>query len=173
MPLLVRHPDTPPGAIHTVEAELERNPDGVIATFRAIGDVTRLIVPPRAKAAHRDGLWRTTCFELFVGGKATAYREYNFSPSGAWAAYRFDDHRHGMRPVADQIDIKTSSDDKALTVIAAIQSEFPLPASIGLAAVIEEVDGALRYWASAFAPGKPDFHNAAVRSLLLDSVDAS
>lgn len=173
MPLLVRHPATPPGAIHTVDAELERDPGGAIATFRAIGDMKRLIVPPPAEAAHRDGLWQTTCFELFVGGEARAYREYNFSPSRAWAAYWFDDHRQGMRPVADEVDIDTSCDDKALTLIATIRSEFPLPASIGLTAIIEEVDGALRYWATAFAPGKPDFHNAAVRSLLLDSVDAS
>ncbi len=173
MPLLVRHPEPPPGAIHTVDAELERIPGGAVATFRAIGDMTRLTVPPPAEAGHRDGLWQTTCFELFVGGEDRAYREYNFSPSGAWAAYRFDDNRQGMRPLPDQVDVKTSCDDKVLTLIATIRSEFPVPAFIGLTAVIEEVDGVLRYWATAFAPGKPDFHNAAVRSLLLDLVDAS
>ena len=34
MTLLVRHPATPAGAIHTVDAELSRTADGVIATFR-------------------------------------------------------------------------------------------------------------------------------------------
>ena len=86
MPSLVRHPDTPPGAIHTVEAELQRVPGGAVATFRVIGDISRLVVPPPAPAVRTDELWRTTCFELFVAGDGSAYREYNLSPSGAWAA---------------------------------------------------------------------------------------
>jgi len=57
-------------------------------------------------------------------------------------------------------------------LIAKIESQFPLPASVGLTAVIEESDGRIRYWATTFAPGKPDFHAAAARSLLFDGVDA-
>ena len=34
-------------------------------------------------AAHRSG-----------------YYEFNFSPAGDWAAYRFEDYRHGMTPGA-------------------------------------------------------------------------
>ena len=49
---------------------------------------------------HRDGLWQHTCFEAFVGlGDGPAYLELNFSASGDWAAYRFDDYRQGMRPM--------------------------------------------------------------------------
>ena len=172
MPSLVRHPDTPPGAIHTVEAELQRVPGGAVATFRAIGDISRLVIPPSASALRTDELWRTTCFELFVAGEGSAYREYNLSPSGAWAAYEFDDHRQGMRNAEAHIEIKTSHDNKILILVAKIESEIHLPAQTGLTAVIEELDGAIRYWSTAFAPGKPDFHAAAVRSLLFDGVSA-
>lgn len=172
MPSLVRHPDTPPGAIHTIEAELLRVPGGAIASFRAIGDVSRLVVPPPAPPVRTDELWQTTCFELFVAGGASSYREFNLSPSGAWAALRFDDYRQGMANAEAEVEVNLSHNHKILTLEAKILSQFPLSVQVGLTAVIEEVDGAIRYWSTAFAPGKPDFHVAAVRSLLFDGVSA-
>ena len=172
MTLLVRHPSTPAGAVHTVDAELERVADGVIATFRVSGDLSRLVLPGPAAAGRADDLWKTTCFELFVEGEGAAYREFNFSPSSRWAAYEFADYRQPNGNVEAQVDIACSSDSKQLTLTAKVESEVPNPARIGLSAVIEETDGVLRYWAAAFAPGKPDFHARATRALLLDGVDA-
>ena len=172
MTLLFRHPDTPPGAIHTVDAELRRVPGGVVATFHAIGDVAKLVVPPPATPGRAEELWRTTCFELFVAGDGESYREFNLSPSGAWAAYEFDRHRSGRRDIDARVEVETSRDDKRLSVTAKIESEFPDPAPVGLTAVVEETDGLIRYWATTFAPGEPDFHAAATRSLLLDGVSA-
>ena len=172
MPLLSRHPDTPPGAIHTVDAELRRVPGGVVATFHAVGETARLVVPQPATPGRADELWRTTCFELFVGGKGESYREFNLSPSGAWAAYEFDSHRSGRRDIDAQVEIETLLNNKSLIVTAKIESELSNPTPIGLTAVIEETDGLLRYWATTFSPGEPDFHAAATRSLLLDGVSA-
>ena len=172
VPSLVCHPDTPPGAIRAVEAELERIAGGVVARFRAIGDISGLVIPPPASAERTAGLWQATCFELFVAGQGTAYREFNLSPSGAWAAYEFDDHRSGMRDTAAVVEVETSIDNNGLTLIAKIIYEIADPAHVGLTAVVEETDGAIRYWATAFAPGEPDFHAAAVRSLILDGVSA-
>ena len=132
--------------------------------------MSRIVLPEPIVSKRTDELWRTTCFELFVTDDGQAYREYNFSPSGAWAAYTFEDYRVGMRPADGDIEIKFSSDSKSLLLEAKIVSEFPIPALVGLTAVIEETDGAIRYWSSAFAPGKPDFHAPAVRSLLFDGV---
>ena len=172
MPLLVRHADTPPGAIHTIDSELQRFPGGALATFRAVGDVSQLVIPGPAPAVHTDDLWRTTCFEVFVAGNGERYCEYNLSPSGAWAAYEFDGYRQSMRNLDATVQIETSQNDKMLIITAKIESEFPLPSHVGLTAVIEETDGAIRYWSTAFAPGKPDFHAGAVRSLLFDGVSA-
>lgn len=143
-----------------------------MAEFRVVGDVSRLIIPPPASPERMDGLWKTTCFEIFVAGNGDEYNEYNLSPSEAWAAYHFDGYRQGMQKLDAAIEIESSQNNKSLTVTAKIESEFPLPAHVGLTAVIREADGALRYWATAFAPGKPDFHAAAVRSLLFDGVGA-
>ncbi|MDQ3077351.1 MAG: DOMON-like domain-containing protein [Pseudomonadota bacterium] len=173
MTLLVRHPDTPPGAIQAIDAELRRVPGGAVATFRVVGDVSRLIIPSPVAGMRADELWQTTCFELFVAGEGSGYREFNLSPSGAWAAYEFDDHRAGMRSAETEIHIEITNNRRSLLMTAKIMSEFPNPAHVGLTAVIEEADGAIRYWSTAFAPGRPDFHAAAVRSLLFDGVDAA
>lgn len=172
MPLLVRHPDTPPGAIDVIEAEVLRSEHGVTATFRAVGRIAELVLPPRGAPQRTDGLWKTTCFELFVQGEGTSYREYNLSPSGAWAAYDFDRPRIGMRDAPAEIDMELSSDDRLLSLTAKIIAQVPNPARVGVCAVIAERDGALRYWAAAFPPGPPDFHAEATRALLLDGVDA-
>lgn len=172
MPVLVRHPDTPPGAIDWVEAELVRTDGGATATFRARGDPNKLVVPPSAAPVHTDGLWKTTCFELFMAAGEGGYQEFNFAPSSAWAAYHFDGYREGMRPANIDVTIETRRETNGLTLRAEIKGELPLPANVGLTAVIEETDGQLRYWATGFAPGKPDFHATAVRSLLFDGVSA-
>jgi hypothetical protein len=107
-----------------------------------------------------------------VADSGTGYREFNFSPSSAWAAYRFDDYRQGMRLAEAQVEVDISHSHNSLTVIAEVMSEFPLAGLVGLAAVIEEADAVIRYWSTGFAPGKPDFHAPAVRSLLFDGVSA-
>ena len=172
MPSLYLHPDAPAGAIQSIDAELERMDGGAVAIFRVRGGVDKLVIPPPAEPGRADELWRTTCFELFVADEGTAYREYNFSPSAQWAAYRFDDYRTGMRNVEATVETEIWRESNELQLSAKIKDEIKNPALIGLTAVIEETDGQIRYWSTAFAPGKPDFHAAAVRSLLFDGVSA-
>jgi hypothetical protein len=172
VPSLYRHPDAPVGAIQSVDAELERMATGAVAIFRLRGDISKLVVPPPAAPERTDDLWRTTCFELFVTGKGNSYREYNFSPSGQWAAYEFDDYRSGMRQIDARVETELYRENSELQFSAEIMNEFENPTMVGLTAVIQETDGAIRYWSTAFAPGKPDFHAAAVRSLLFDGVSA-
>lgn len=173
MTLLYRHPDTPPGAVQEIEAELDRIEGGAVVRFRVNGDPARLIIPPPAAAVRTDELWRTTCCELFVAGLGGAgYLEFNLSPSGRWAAYRFSGYREDMTNADAEIIITFVHDTKGFTLEAVIKCEISNPARIGLTAVIEEVDGHIRYWASGFAPGKPDFHAEAVRNLFFDGVSA-
>ncbi len=145
---------------------------GAVARFRAIGEIARLTIPPPAAPVRTQGLWQSTCFELFVGGEGDSYCEFNFSPSGAWAAYAFERHREGMSDTEAKVEVQILRSDKVLSLIAEIETELPNPARIGLTAVILESDGATRYWAPAFPPGEPDFHATAVRSLILDGVSA-
>jgi hypothetical protein len=160
--LLVPHPSTPLCQFR-LEVACDRAGAALFAArCRVGGPVAALRIPGRASARRADGLWRTTCFEAFVrpdGGDA--YYEYNFSPSGEWAAYRFDAYRAGMTPfacAAPEIRMAVGPDSLEWAVRA------PLPAAttcrVGLSAVLEGADGEKSYWALAHPHGPPDFHHA-------------
>ena len=113
-----------------------------------------------------DGLWRTTCFELFLmpeGGEA--YCEFNLSPSDRWAAYDFTGYRAGMaeRP-AEREPQGTMRQGSSFAIFDAAIPLTALPdreCRMNLAAVIEERGGAKSYWAIAHPADKPDFHDPA------------
>jgi hypothetical protein len=67
--------------------------------FGVSAPMSRFLVPHRAPARRRDNLWQSTCFECFLKQEGeVAYQEWNFSPSGDWAAYDFTAEREGMAP---------------------------------------------------------------------------
>jgi hypothetical protein len=143
-----------------MRAAVERKGNALSFTFALIGDMSRIRIPLLAPPARRDELWRRTCFEAFLrplGGEA--YFEFNFSPSGEWAAYAFDGYRHGMRLLETPApSIGGVADPGELRLLVSL----PLKATaldIGLSAVIEDVAGHRSYWALVHPSDKPDFHH--------------
>lgn len=125
-------------------------------------DGIRIPAPLPANAA--DGLWRHTCCEAFVAAvDGPEYREFNFSPSGQWAAYRFRAYRDRdsgfAPPAAPQLSLQRNAAGFRLT--AQLAPEL-LPSGgtldIGLSAVVETANGGKSYWALAHAGAQPDFH---------------
>ena len=100
---LIAHPSHPARRVETVTARVLGADDSWLRLRWRIDGAQALAVPPFAGKGRADGLWQTTCFELFLrpqGGQA--YCEFNLSPSERWAAYDFPTYREGMseRPVA-------------------------------------------------------------------------
>src|SRR6185295_4320038 len=88
------HPGSRSTAVRSLRARVRRMPSGALAVnFKLDADFDRLRIPPRRSRRFKDGLWRHTCFEVFVATRSRAYREYNFSPSGEWATYAFRSYR--------------------------------------------------------------------------------
>jgi len=170
------HPDTPCGALAALGVQISLTEDhGWDVEFVAVGDPGRLRLPAPTGPLRTDGLWHTTCFEMFLALDEDAYAEYNLSPSCAWAAYHFDHYRTGMRPLeipAPQISIAVGHERLIQTARLA---EDALPwdrtGEIGISAVIEEASGAVSYWALAHPPGKPDFHHRDCFALMLPPVE--
>jgi len=173
--------------------------------FELHGDLAgvRLPAPLEPGAPRRaDGLWKHTCFEAFVaappapgspaqtagaieGSDSVAYVEFNLAPSGAWAIYRFDGYRAGMRaePAGIEPRIVAVCHPGTLRVEVALAWPAPLPASaarpnaardaatvtaeaatpwrgrLGMSAVVEAADGSLSYWALHHPAARADFHN--------------
>jgi hypothetical protein len=159
------HPDCPKGAVDELFVDVLREGDGWRCTYVVVGAVARIVIPPPAARGRHDGLWQTTCFEAFVRHvTGDEYAELNFSPSGQWAAYRFESHRSDMRPLDlpkdPEIEFERSVGRLTLTAEASLPDELARGSvRLGLSAVIEEQDGTKSYWALAHPPGAPDFHH--------------
>lgn len=168
MPIYALHPL--PQTITTIarafriQADLEAAAEGWRLRYTLLGELDHLhIPPPLAVAGRTDGLWRHTCFELFCGKpEGAAYLEFNLSPSGAWASYRFacertpDTPPHGPEPIQCTVVRRSPGE---LTLDAHLPIREPThSACIGLSAVLETRDGSLSYWALRHPYAHPDFH---------------
>ena len=117
---------------------------------------------PEGEPCRVNDLWHTTCFEAFLRAPGDeAYREWNFAPSGQWAAYDFTSHRDGRTDAevaAPYVRIEDNMTWWALGATIAVDAETPW--QLGLSAILEEKDGTKSYWALAHPEGdKPDFHD--------------
>lgn len=165
---LISHPDTPSKAIRRVSAEARWLPEGQLGFYFVLeGDTAAVKMPVAGQSDRADELWKHTCCEAFVAGPAVGgYSEFNFSPSGAWAAYQFTGYRAGMKPVAVVADpvitVRHSAERIELDALIGSRS-IPLGEQglhLGLAVVIEDKAGRLSYWALAHPEARPDFHHA-------------
>jgi hypothetical protein len=163
---LVCHSATPSALVESIEVTIART-DGERLWLRYYVEIPldSLVLPHETEPARTDGLWKTTCFEVFIRRpQDKTYIEFNASPSNQWAAYHFDDYRAGMAELpiktAPEIGCDASESHFALEVTYDLPPEWAgQPLEFGLSAVIEETDGTKSYWALGHPPGSPDFHH--------------
>ena len=165
---LVPHPSTPPtepGLKLWASVDYAAS-FGAMATaniwFGIGSPADRFVVPEADDPGRADELWKTTCFEAFLRTSGQRhYLEWNFAPSGAWAAYDFSDYRDGMADaeIGSPPYIRMEDNLGWWALGATIAVEAGRSWELGLSAVIEEKDGTKSYWALAHAGPKPDFHH--------------
>jgi hypothetical protein len=158
------HHATPAFMADSIDVEYEIQPNGWLwLRYFVECDLNMLILPDEAEPERSDGLWNSTCFELFLRDPGDAgYLEFNFSPSGQWAAYRFQNYREGMSewPMkTPEIYCDCSDTHFALEVTLALPEVLNAPIEAALSAVIHESGDIKSYWALKHPAGKPDFHH--------------
>jgi hypothetical protein len=172
--VLLPHPVSEPGAAQDLVQDLSvvvtrASADHLKLVYRLCADLGALKLPEPRSPIRTDGLWRHSCFEAFIGHVGAGdYWEYNFSPSGAWAAYHFTAYREGMAPLLSgappEIIGTIGRDTIELAVSIDLSWLVKTPAAVGmrlgLAAVIEDKARVLSYWALKHPSEKPDFHHA-------------
>ena len=62
---LICHPDTPAVKVRSVDAYVVRNRENYLHFRWRIKGTRALVVPEFVGPGREDGLWQTTCFELF------------------------------------------------------------------------------------------------------------
>lgn len=170
---LIVHASTATAGVRGLSARISAATPGYLRfQYSLTADLTRLRIPRTGGGRRLDELWKHTCFEAFVAPAGTgAYQEFNFSPSGDWAAYRFSAYREGMAPAQltapAQIDVQRQ--EGRLQLDCRVAWSGPPHLKVALAAVIESDDGRIAYWAVRHAPGKPDFHHPDAFALELTS----
>ena len=168
------HPACPaPGGLAVRAGAAFTGGGGLALTYRIAG-AGALRIPPPAVPAATDELWRHTCCEAFIAAvDRPEYLEFNLSPSGCWAAYRFTGYRERdtgwLPPAAPTIAVRRDDDALELTatVPAALLPNGAAP-ELSLTVVVEDLAGALSYWAPAHAGERPDFHLRAAFTLRLE-----
>jgi hypothetical protein len=173
---LLVHPDTPSEVVRRVAACVEPvGPDSLRFQYVLEADPRHVRIPqPVQDAGRADKLWAHTCFEAFVGlARSPQYLELNFSPSGQWAAYRFDSYRQGMVPALDAAPrLAVRHDKERLELQAEVRLSGEASGDrrlrLALSTVVEDREGRLSYWALRHAPGRPDFHHPESFSLALE-----
>ncbi|MFN3883759.1 MAG: DOMON-like domain-containing protein [Rhodocyclaceae bacterium] len=171
---LVGHLDNPQGYVERVGVTLLQKADGSLKLAYAIHCPAALMcIPTREAPAPDEALWQTTCCEFFVAADGSdGYREFNFSPSGQWAAYDFATYRQPLTgaPPPPAPLLWSGYQDGCLRLDASLMPSA-LPAGrhlrCALAVIVEWHDGGLGYWALAHPEGKPDFHHPACFTLAL------
>ncbi len=168
---LTCHTETVPTTEWIVDVNIRPQPQGDLSlSYKLTGDLAQICIPAPQPSIATDGLWEHTCFEAFIAVEGEAgYHEFNFSPSGQWAAYSFSDYRVRSPWTASQSPaIRFVKSDGHLLLEAVIalgdlpQNMADKLLQLGLAAVIEASDGSLSYWALNHPEeDRPDFHHRA------------
>ena len=158
------HPAFMPQAVESVAVRWGAVGTGRVMLRWRVDGGQKLLVPPRRSPARADDLWKTTCFELFLAFEGGRYREFNFSPSGQWAAWDFSGYRSrtgDYTPVAIP-SISADSGHRVFTTTVFIDAaELAGARAASLTAVLQEKDKRLSYWAARHPDLNPDFHNPA------------
>ncbi|MBL8480685.1 MAG: DOMON-like domain-containing protein [Rhodocyclaceae bacterium] len=173
---LLPHPDSAEAGVLSLRVEICRDAGGaLVLDYRLRADMARIRLPAPGPGGAADELWRHTCFEGFLApAGAPDYREFNFSPCSAWAVYDFSAYRArgADSPAAAPVQ-HWDTGPGGLRLVARLQPAL-LPRAgadgqwqLALAAVIENRDGGIAWWALRHAAGRPDFHLRANFALAL------
>ena len=162
------HPASTAEGVESIELEVKRlGGDLLLLSYTLYGEVSALRFPKATAPARADRLWEHTCFEAFVQPDGEGgYFEFNFSPSGEWAAYRLSSYRSGM--ILGEIEarvIEARAEAELYELRAMLR--WAGGGRLGLAAIIEDQAGRKSWWALAHPPGDPDFHHPACFALEL------
>ena len=164
---LLPHPATPPSQPIKLWASVDHAAAfGASATtniwFGIGAPMDRFVIPEAEEPGRKDELWQTTCFEAFLRADGEpAYREWNFAPSGDWAAYDFTGYREGMTApeIAQPPYIRAEDNFTWWALGATITADAERKWDLGLSCVLEEKDGTKSYWALGHPSPDPDVHN--------------
>ena len=175
---LTCHTRTASSVIESVTVNFEVIPEGgLLVQYQIYGQLALLRIPDPQPAISCNGLSEHTCFEVFVAVEGdSGYHEFNFSPSGQWAAYAFSDYRSPDEWTFNQKPYSRVTRTEKHLFLEATIPDVDLPPNVagnplhlGLSAVLEATNGSRSYWALHHPSDRPDFHHRAGFACILNT----
>ncbi len=149
-----------------ITGNISRHSNTFSISYRLSGSLSEVMIPALAgKKIRKHGLWKETCFEIFLCLKdSEQYWEFNLSPSGHWNIYRFKSYRQGMQeePAFTSLPFSVDRQPDVLRIILKVDLDKSLPSdqalSAGISAVVKTMDSRITYWALTHTGAQADFH---------------
>jgi len=151
-----------------INTEFNHTDDSIFISYKCTGNLGAIDFGNN-QANHQRiiGLWKQTCFELFIKNEKQQYIEFNFSPTFEWNAFYFE--KKGM-PLKEFDQIENMSIDilhslEIFQLVAQVKkNQLPLgflkgAVHAGISAVIKNKNEKLSYWAIEHHDTKPNFHH--------------
>ena len=121
-----------------------------------------------AKMGRMDELWKSTCFEFFIGEKdQNNYFEFNFALSGYWNSYSFSNYREGM--ARSDMQLVSAALELSSPTEATLTLEVDLPGKlkqksadqfeVSITSILAYHKGGQNFFAFSHPKEKPDFHD--------------
>lgn len=148
---------------YELETRLHLDGSELALQYELKGPIKKILFDQSASAgSFVNGLWQSTCFELFMAYKET-YIEWNISPTGAYACYLFSGSRHqvGEMHNAGPQDFKCVV---GKSIIVSFRLKLPSwlitnsPIEYQIGGVVK-TEQDIAYFAIAHSNNTPDFHN--------------
>jgi len=176
------------GQAGAVTVDIAATRDALQMTYALQSRVPIRMPAPRGSHPGRyDELWFHTCCEMFIENPDSPgpYLEFNFSPTGDWASYAFNDTLRGMRshrwPQSDELGSRGPPQVRASRTHEPQQSfphrlvlEVTIPRiALGSCSrlyptVVLETDAGISLWAIWHPVDRPHFHH---RHNFLDTLE--
>lgn len=173
---LKSHPAFMPGEVTGVSVRWSLLKDGRLMLRYRVDGCKELELPEFRGRGRGLELWKKTCFELFLYDGEGRYREYNFSPSGQWAAYAFAGYRMGVEdfePLRSPEIASASGEIVYMMTVFINARELREAQQAAVSAVVMEDGGRPSYWALAHNKLEPDFHDPACFRIAVDAANGA
>jgi hypothetical protein len=163
---LTPFPSARPPPPVTIGGTIARHAHTLAVRYRLLGRLEDLAISEPAPVPERkDGLWKDTCFEVFLAVRgAPEYWEFNLSPAGRWNVYRFASYRGGMteEPAFTALPFSVESEEDVLCLALELDLgrilRGGLALEVAISAILKHKDGSLTHWALIHRGPQPDFH---------------
>ncbi|MBP6218944.1 MAG: hypothetical protein KA436_10190 [Oligoflexales bacterium] len=150
---------------------MQKSAEWIQVYYEVQGPISKLkIVEPNPDPFYREGIWESTCCELFISiPPSQGYKEWNISPSGDWFSMHFSGYRTRQANYKDlSPPLSTNWRREGDKLSCSLKVKIPVsqePLHLSICTILEDLQGEKSYWSLTHTQPNPDFHDLGSFSL--------